>query len=264
MQAFLSLVLLSSIISVVFRSINVASMQTRRVSRKTFPWRLCLIMKSSSIERLSIIIFGFIIRGMSENSSFMFITVFESGKSFVVGRGEFILIIIIPQLQRFSNLVGINCACSTNDCLCEAWKLTNFSRCHTNLVAMRIHQSLLLFVNNTRRIMDELDHEKIIKKIIYKELEPSVLNQEIITRAIYDQGPDGEAGRLFREMEIQYEKVTVLRLEFLSELNSFNLNNFKEETSRHSQNWSSLDPAEPSDPVIGVQQNRQNWELGFA
>lgn len=84
--------------------------------------------------------------------------------------------------------------------------------------------------------MDELDHEKIIKKIIYKELEPSVLNQEIITRAIYDQGPDGEAGRLFREMEIQYEKVTVLRLEFLSELNRFNLNKSKEETSRHSQN----------------------------
>lgn len=66
--------------------------------------------------------------------------------------------------------------------------------------------------------MDELDHEKIIKKIIYKELEPSVLNQEIITNAIYDQGPDGEAGRLFRNMEIQHDKVTVLRLEFLSEL----------------------------------------------
>lgn len=66
--------------------------------------------------------------------------------------------------------------------------------------------------------MDELDHQKIIKKIIYKELEPSVLNEQIITKAIYEQGPDGEAGRLFRASEIQYEKVTVLRLEFMSEM----------------------------------------------
>lgn len=65
--------------------------------------------------------------------------------------------------------------------------------------------------------MDELDHKKIIKKIIYKELEPSVLNEQIITKAILDQGPDGEAGRLFRNTEIQYDKITVLRLEFLSE-----------------------------------------------
>lgn len=64
--------------------------------------------------------------------------------------------------------------------------------------------------------MDELDHQKVIKKIIYKELEPSVLNEEIITKAIYDQGPSGEAGRIFREMEIQHEKIVVLRLEFLS------------------------------------------------
>lgn len=74
--------------------------------------------------------------------------------------------------------------------------------------------------------MDELDHEKVLKKIIYKELEPSVLNDEIIAKAIYDQGPSGEAGRLFRSMEIQYDKVAVLRLEFMSEFvrhNSFAL-----------------------------------------
>ncbi|CRK86455.1 CLUMA_CG000237, isoform A [Clunio marinus] len=65
--------------------------------------------------------------------------------------------------------------------------------------------------------MDELNHEKIIKKIIYKELEPSVLNEKIIRKAILEQGPeDGEAGRLFHNMEIQYDKVTVLRLEFLN------------------------------------------------
>lgn len=64
--------------------------------------------------------------------------------------------------------------------------------------------------------MDELDHHKIIKKIIYKELEPSVLNEQIITKAVLDQGPAGEAGRLFRNTEIQYDKITVLRLEFLS------------------------------------------------
>lgn len=65
--------------------------------------------------------------------------------------------------------------------------------------------------------MDELDHQKIIKKIIHKELEPSVLNEQIITKAILDQGPDGEAGRLFRSAEVQYDKISVLRLEFLSE-----------------------------------------------
>ena len=74
--------------------------------------------------------------------------------------------------------------------------------------------------------MDELDHQKIIKKIIYKELEPSVLNEQIISKAILDQGPDGEAGRLFRDMEIQYDKITVLRLEFLSEIgNVYNVCN---------------------------------------
>lgn len=65
--------------------------------------------------------------------------------------------------------------------------------------------------------MDELDHQKIIKKIIYKELEPSVLNEAIITRAIIEQSPIGEAGRIFRSAEIQYDKITILRLEFLSE-----------------------------------------------
>lgn len=65
-------------------------------------------------------------------------------------------------------------------------------------------------------VMDELDHQKIFNKIIYKQLEPSVLNEEVIRKTVYEQGPLGEAGRIFREMEIQYEKVTVLRLEFLS------------------------------------------------
>lgn len=76
--------------------------------------------------------------------------------------------------------------------------------------------------------MDELDHQKIIKKIIYKELEPSVLNESIITNAILEQSPEGEAGRIFRSAEIQYDKITVLRLEFLSELN------FKHKLSKNS------------------------------
>ena len=64
--------------------------------------------------------------------------------------------------------------------------------------------------------MDELDHEKIFSKIIYKELEPSVLNEEIIKNTVYDQGPQGEAGRLFRLETLCYDQVTVLRLEFQS------------------------------------------------
>lgn len=66
--------------------------------------------------------------------------------------------------------------------------------------------------------MDELDHQKIFNKIIFKQLEPCVLNEEVVRKMVYDQGPNGEAGRIFRRMEIQYEKVTVLRLEFLSKI----------------------------------------------
>lgn len=64
--------------------------------------------------------------------------------------------------------------------------------------------------------MDELDPEKIFNKIIYKELEPNVLNEEIIKKNVYEQGPQGEAGRLFQLEELSYEHVTVLRLEFQS------------------------------------------------
>lgn len=66
--------------------------------------------------------------------------------------------------------------------------------------------------------MDELDHKKIFNKIIFKELEPSVLNEDIIKKSIYEQGPIGEAGRLFKLDELQYTKLTVLRLEFQSKL----------------------------------------------
>jgi hypothetical protein len=66
--------------------------------------------------------------------------------------------------------------------------------------------------------MDELDHQKIFNKIIFKQLEPCVLNEEVIRKTVYDQGPTGEAGRIFKRIEIQYEKVTVLRLEFLSKI----------------------------------------------
>ena len=107
--------------------------------------------------------------------------------------------------------------------------------------------------------MDELDHQKVIKKIIYKELEPSVLNEEIITKAIYDQGPSGEAGRIFREMEIQHEKIVVLRLEFLSKyfISSHELG-FKDIFPRHSQDRSSVDPSKFASSFPGIQQNRQN------
>lgn len=69
--------------------------------------------------------------------------------------------------------------------------------------------------------MDELDHQKIFNKIICKQLEPCVLNEEVIRKAVYEQGPIGEAERIFKRMEIQYEKVTILRLEFLSKKFNF-------------------------------------------
>ena len=82
------------------------------------------------------------------------------------------------------------------------------------------------FIFTTPSEMDELDHQKIFNKIIFKELEPCLLSEELIKRAVLEQGPKGEAGRLFKLMEIQYDKVSILRLEFLSLLKVFSLEKF--------------------------------------
>lgn len=51
-------------------------------------------------------------------------------------------------------------------------------------------------------------------RVIHKDLEPGVINDEMLERLILEQGFKGEAGRLARFEPIKYENVTVLRIEF--------------------------------------------------
>lgn len=43
---------------------------------------------------------------------------------------------------------------------------------------------------------------------------PSVINKELLIKSIIDQGPKGEAGRLFLEDGIEFDRVKEIRLEF--------------------------------------------------
>jgi hypothetical protein len=53
-------------------------------------------------------------------------------------------------------------------------------------------------------------------RLLYKDLEPGIINAEMISRAV--QLYKGEAGRLFKLVDIAHEKITVLRLEFQSKI----------------------------------------------
>lgn len=62
---------------------------------------------------------------------------------------------------------------------------------------------------------------KVISEIIHPELEPGVINHEMIRQAIEDNYHKGEAGRLERLEEVEYNSVEVLRLDFQSKLKYF-------------------------------------------
>lgn len=51
-------------------------------------------------------------------------------------------------------------------------------------------------------------------EVIHKDLEPGVINDEMLKKLILEQGFKGEAGRLALLEPINYGNVTVLRLEF--------------------------------------------------
>lgn len=55
------------------------------------------------------------------------------------------------------------------------------------------------------------------EKSIHKEQEPGVISNEMLTKAIIEQGHKGEAGRLARMDEVRLESITIIRLEFQSE-----------------------------------------------
>jgi hypothetical protein len=52
--------------------------------------------------------------------------------------------------------------------------------------------------------------------LIQEDLEPSVINTAMIMKALEEERPAGEAGRLVVEDGIVLKEVTSLRLEFLS------------------------------------------------
>jgi hypothetical protein len=52
--------------------------------------------------------------------------------------------------------------------------------------------------------------------IIHKDLEPGVIDTTMIMKALEEERPAGEAGRLVEEEGIVLQEVTSLRLEFLS------------------------------------------------
>lgn len=60
----------------------------------------------------------------------------------------------------------------------------------------------------------ESDPLLAINNIIFPDLEPGVINEEMITRLYVEQGPVGEAGRLARLDPVDYQRITVLRIEF--------------------------------------------------
>lgn len=50
--------------------------------------------------------------------------------------------------------------------------------------------------------------------VIYKDLEPGIINNQLLENLIIEQGPKGEAGRLFRLQNINFDVITVIRIEF--------------------------------------------------
>ena len=52
---------------------------------------------------------------------------------------------------------------------------------------------------------------------LYNTEEPSVISQGLLKKAVLQQGPEGEAGRLALEQGIDFSVVRRLRLDFQSE-----------------------------------------------
>lgn len=53
---------------------------------------------------------------------------------------------------------------------------------------------------------------------LYDTIEPSVVDDDMLQKAVVEQGPKNEAGKLAREEGIDFSDVTALRLDFKSRL----------------------------------------------
>ena len=56
---------------------------------------------------------------------------------------------------------------------------------------------------------------------LYDTVEPSVIDEDMLQKAVEEQGPKDEAGRIAKSEGIDYGDVTALRLDFKSKLSSF-------------------------------------------
>lgn len=55
----------------------------------------------------------------------------------------------------------------------------------------------------------------------YDTIEPSVVDEEMLQKAVEEQGPKEEAGRIAKEEGIDFADVVALRLDFRSEFSTF-------------------------------------------
>lgn len=65
------------------------------------------------------------------------------------------------------------------------------------------------------------------------EKEPCVIDEALIFNAIINQGPKGDAGKLFKEQGVCYKEVKHLRLDFLG--NVFNVKSGTSHTNKKKQ-----------------------------
>lgn len=55
-----------------------------------------------------------------------------------------------------------------------------------------------------------------VPTILQEFVQPRVINQDMLMNLVIDQGPKGEAGKLFYEDGIKLNEVKEIRIEFLS------------------------------------------------
>ncbi len=63
---------------------------------------------------------------------------------------------------------------------------------------------------------------------VYGKLEPTVIDEELLTSACFAQGPTGEAGRLAEEEGIAFDSVKHLALSYQSTFNRATTRRFKD------------------------------------
>ena len=66
------------------------------------------------------------------------------------------------------------------------------------------------------RCTDESDKPTFIMSRLYDTVEPAVIDDEMLRRAVEEQGPKEEAGRIAKQEGIAYSDVIALRLDFRS------------------------------------------------